>query len=247
MSACCPLPPPQTPILWAASRASRGVWVRACMAGVEGSGLKLGPQAKAPLLQMLQQQECRLLYPRKEGQRPENKPKNRYKNILPCEAGAGVTWGPGPHPPSAGPIWHRGPGGWRQGSFPTTGAMPSLAPSPSASAHHRSVGIPLPWRPELHLPFSVDTTRVILRDVDDRVPGADYINANYIRVGTWPCCTCGLHESNPGHSIPHNNEPGAPGVVCGLWKDNRYSGKVQQSALGPQRGQSRNCWIKYWS
>ena len=70
--------------------------------------------------------------------------------------------------------------GWRQGSFPTTGAMPSLAPSSSASAHHRSAGIPLPWRPELHLPFSVDTTRVILHDVDDRVPGADYINANYI-------------------------------------------------------------------
>uniref|UniRef100_A0A8C6DA80 protein-tyrosine-phosphatase n=1 Tax=Moschus moschiferus TaxID=68415 RepID=A0A8C6DA80_MOSMO len=60
--------------------------------------------------EMLQQQECRLLYPRKEGQRPENKPKNRYKNILPF-----------------------------------------------------------------------DTTRVILHDVDDGVPGADYINANYIR------------------------------------------------------------------
>lgn len=34
---------------------------------------------------MLQQQECKLLYPRKEGQRPENKSKNRYKNILPCK------------------------------------------------------------------------------------------------------------------------------------------------------------------
>uniref|UniRef100_A0A8C0C5V6 protein-tyrosine-phosphatase n=1 Tax=Balaenoptera musculus TaxID=9771 RepID=A0A8C0C5V6_BALMU len=60
--------------------------------------------------EMLQQQECRLLYPRKEGQRPENKPKNRYRNILPF-----------------------------------------------------------------------DTTRVILRDVEDSAPGADYINANYIR------------------------------------------------------------------
>ncbi|XP_038377354.1 tyrosine-protein phosphatase non-receptor type 11-like isoform X3 [Canis lupus baileyi] len=60
--------------------------------------------------EMLQQQECRLLYPRKEGQRLENKPKNRYKNILPF-----------------------------------------------------------------------DTTRVTLHDVDDNVPGADYINANYIR------------------------------------------------------------------
>ncbi|KAJ8265023.1 hypothetical protein COCON_G00141220 [Conger conger] len=33
--------------------------------------------------EVLQQQECKLLYPRKEGQRPENKSKNRYKNILP--------------------------------------------------------------------------------------------------------------------------------------------------------------------
>lgn len=60
--------------------------------------------------EMLQQQECRLPCPRKEGQRLENKPKNHYKNILPF-----------------------------------------------------------------------DTTRVTLRDVDDSVPGANYINANYIR------------------------------------------------------------------
>ncbi|XP_058994172.1 tyrosine-protein phosphatase non-receptor type 11-like isoform X2 [Mustela lutreola] len=60
--------------------------------------------------EMLQQQGCRLLYPQKEGQRLENLPKNRYKNILPF-----------------------------------------------------------------------DTTRVTLRDVDDTVPGADYINANYVR------------------------------------------------------------------
>ncbi|XP_032350739.1 tyrosine-protein phosphatase non-receptor type 11-like isoform X1 [Camelus ferus] len=73
--------------------------------------------------EMLQQQECRLLYPRKEGQRLENKPKNRYKNILPF-----------------------------------------------------------------------DTTRVILRDVDDSVPGADYINANYIRVDSDP-------EEKPGHGL----------------------------------------------
>uniref|UniRef100_A0A8C3PNJ9 protein-tyrosine-phosphatase n=1 Tax=Calidris pygmaea TaxID=425635 RepID=A0A8C3PNJ9_9CHAR len=60
--------------------------------------------------EMLQQQECKLLYPRKEGQRPENKAKNRYKNILPF-----------------------------------------------------------------------DTTRVALQDVDESVPGSDYINANYIK------------------------------------------------------------------
>ena len=33
----------------------------------------------------LQQQECKHLYSRKEGQRPENKSKNRYKNILPFD------------------------------------------------------------------------------------------------------------------------------------------------------------------
>ncbi|TKS84973.1 Tyrosine-protein phosphatase non-receptor type 11 [Collichthys lucidus] len=33
----------------------------------------------------LQQQECKLLYSRKEGQRAENKNKNRYKNILPFD------------------------------------------------------------------------------------------------------------------------------------------------------------------
>ncbi|XP_039104337.1 tyrosine-protein phosphatase non-receptor type 11-like [Hyaena hyaena] len=71
--------------------------------------------------EMLQQQECRLLYPRKEGQRPENKPKNRYKNILPF-----------------------------------------------------------------------DTTRVTLHDVDDGVPGANYINANYIRSDP---------EEKPGHGL----------------------------------------------
>uniref|UniRef100_A0A8C4WPX4 protein-tyrosine-phosphatase n=1 Tax=Gopherus evgoodei TaxID=1825980 RepID=A0A8C4WPX4_9SAUR len=60
--------------------------------------------------EMLQQQECKLLYPRKEGQRVENKAKNRYKNILPF-----------------------------------------------------------------------DTTRVALQDVDESIPGSDYINANYIK------------------------------------------------------------------
>lgn len=33
----------------------------------------------------LQQQECRHTFSRREGQRNENRVKNRYKNILPCE------------------------------------------------------------------------------------------------------------------------------------------------------------------
>ena len=122
MSACCPLPPFRLP--------SSGLWqgpAEGCGSGRVWQVLRaLGPQAKAPLLQMLQQQECRLLYPRKEGQRPENKPKNRYKNILPCEAGAGVTWGPGPRPPSAGPIWQRGPGDGGRGHSPPLVRCPLL-------------------------------------------------------------------------------------------------------------------------
>ncbi|KAM4703672.1 tyrosine-protein phosphatase non-receptor type 11-like [Rhinophrynus dorsalis] len=42
--------------------------------------------------EMLQQQECKLLYPRKEGQRPENKSKNRYKNILPFDTTRVTLW-----------------------------------------------------------------------------------------------------------------------------------------------------------
>lgn len=44
------------------------------------------PVLRSPLtLQSLQKQEVKNLHQRLEGQRPENKSKNRYKNILPCE------------------------------------------------------------------------------------------------------------------------------------------------------------------
>ncbi|OQR73621.1 tyrosine-protein phosphatase non-receptor type 11-like [Tropilaelaps mercedesae] len=35
--------------------------------------------------EQIQQQECKHLYSRKEGQKPENRPRNRYKNILPFD------------------------------------------------------------------------------------------------------------------------------------------------------------------
>uniref|UniRef100_A0AAQ5Z193 protein-tyrosine-phosphatase n=1 Tax=Amphiprion ocellaris TaxID=80972 RepID=A0AAQ5Z193_AMPOC len=50
--------------------------------------------------EVLQQQECKLLYPRKEGQKPENKSKNRYKNILPCESHSNLPFPVSP--PSCG-------------------------------------------------------------------------------------------------------------------------------------------------
>ncbi|XP_065792959.1 tyrosine-protein phosphatase non-receptor type 11-like isoform X4 [Muntiacus reevesi] len=131
-------------------------------------------------------------------------------------------------------------GGWRQGSFLTTGAMPSLAPSSSASAHHRSAGIPLPWRPEPHLPFSVDTTRVILRDVDDRVPGADYINANYIRSDP---------EEKPGHGLGKvyiATQGCLPTTVAAFWAmvHQENTRVIVMTTREVERG--RNKCFRYW-
>lgn len=76
-----------------------------------GAGRGKGKAGFWEEFESLQQLECRHLFSRKEGLRPENRAKNRYKNILPF-----------------------------------------------------------------------DHTRVRLKDVDPNIPGADYINANYIKV-----------------------------------------------------------------
>uniref|UniRef100_A0A182JH09 protein-tyrosine-phosphatase n=1 Tax=Anopheles atroparvus TaxID=41427 RepID=A0A182JH09_ANOAO len=79
----------------------------------ENGGQSYGKGGFWEEFESLQQQECRYTFSRREGQRNENRAKNRYKNILPF-----------------------------------------------------------------------DHTRVKLKDVDSSVPGADYINANYIRQPT---------------------------------------------------------------
>ena len=80
----------------------------------------------------LQQQECKHLYSRKEGQKVENRNKNRYKNILPCNE--------------------------------------------DISKHSNCLL-------KIHSNFLlVDYTRVLLKDIDASVAGADYINANHIKV-----------------------------------------------------------------
>uniref|UniRef100_A0A182QF65 protein-tyrosine-phosphatase n=1 Tax=Anopheles farauti TaxID=69004 RepID=A0A182QF65_9DIPT len=79
----------------------------------ENGGQSYGKGGFWEEFESLQQQECRYTFSRREGQRNENRAKNRYKNILPF-----------------------------------------------------------------------DHTRVKLKDVDGSVPGADYINANYIRQPT---------------------------------------------------------------
>ncbi|XP_061239129.1 tyrosine-protein phosphatase non-receptor type 11-like isoform X8 [Bos javanicus] len=130
------------------------------------------------LRQMLQQQECRLLYPRKEGQRPENKPKNRYKNILPF-----------------------------------------------------------------------DTTRVILHDVDDRVPGADYINANYIRQAADPTFFQSDPEEKPGHGLGKvyiATQGCLPTTVAAFWamvhQENTHV--IVMTTREVERG--RNKCFRYW-
>ncbi|KAK3921163.1 Tyrosine-protein phosphatase non-receptor type 11 [Frankliniella fusca] len=74
------------------------------------NGLSMGKAGFWEEFESLQQQECRHLFSRKEGQKAENRNKNRYKNILPF-----------------------------------------------------------------------DHTRVKLRNIDPNEPGAEYINANYIK------------------------------------------------------------------
>ncbi|XP_066875875.1 tyrosine-protein phosphatase non-receptor type 11-like isoform X2 [Kogia breviceps] len=119
--------------------------------------------------EMLQQQECRLLYPRKEGQRLENKPKNRYKNILPF-----------------------------------------------------------------------DTTRVILRDVEDSTPGADYINANYIRSDP---------EEKPGHGpgkVYIATQGCLPATVAAFWAmvHQENTRVIVMTTREVERG--RNKCFRYW-
>ena len=50
-----------------------------------GAVINLGLIKVFVVPKFLQQMECKHLYSRREGARAENKVKNRYKNILPCE------------------------------------------------------------------------------------------------------------------------------------------------------------------
>lgn len=80
-----PLSPPRTlvyPLLSPGADAARG------------AGILFPPLAP----QSLQKQEVKNLHQRLEGQRPENKSKNRYKNILPCEHPTPGSLHPSPFP-----------------------------------------------------------------------------------------------------------------------------------------------------
>lgn len=59
--------------------------VRELSVSKEHQGLTMGKAGFWEEFESLQQQECKQLYSRKEGQKPENRNKNRYKNILPFD------------------------------------------------------------------------------------------------------------------------------------------------------------------
>lgn len=108
---------------------SNGCWNGATGNNESGAGRGKGKAGFWEEFESLQQLECRHLFSRKEGLRPENRAKNRYKNILPF-----------------------------------------------------------------------DHTRVRLKDVDPNIPGADYINANYIK-----------NEEGNGTSTGSNNDAASLG------------------------------------
>ncbi|XP_063606956.1 tyrosine-protein phosphatase non-receptor type 11-like isoform X3 [Penaeus indicus] len=64
---------------------ARGIDSRVRELSKEHQGPTMGKAGFWEEFESLQQQECKQLYSRKEGQKPENRNKNRYKNILPFD------------------------------------------------------------------------------------------------------------------------------------------------------------------
>lgn len=62
------------------------MWNGATGSNESGVGRGKGKAGFWEEFESLQQLECRHLFSRKEGLRPENRAKNRYKNILPCKS-----------------------------------------------------------------------------------------------------------------------------------------------------------------
>lgn len=148
--------------------------------------------------QVLQQQECKLLYPRKEGQKPENKSKNRYKNILPCKlhselplpvslASCGNSDANRRSPQQRHGGEGKGVEGGRGCGVRGRGCGHSRRSQPCCRAPlTENCSFFFFFFFSCHCRFAfapaVDTTRVEILEADPDVPGSDYINANYIRV-----------------------------------------------------------------
>ncbi|XP_052902061.1 tyrosine-protein phosphatase corkscrew-like [Anopheles moucheti] len=133
----------------------------------ENGGQSYGKGGFWEEFESLQQQECRHTFSRREGQRNENRAKNRYKNILPF-----------------------------------------------------------------------DHTRVKLKDVDSSLPGADYINANYIRQPT-EAEQCDMSSSSENLAQPNgctgSSQPNAT-------NNNGTNGSNISSAYSAGSGQpTKNC------
>lgn len=104
--------------------------------------------------QTLQKLEAKVKKSREEGQRPENKSKNRYKNILPCEFYIFTFF---------------------SRIFMVKMKKSTFLQRESVLSHHvcslTTCSLP-----------QVNDTRVTLQDADPNVVGSDYINANYVKV-----------------------------------------------------------------
>lgn len=105
--------------------------------------------------------EAKLKKSREEGQRPENKSKNRYKNILPCESVFVIL---------NVIIVHIEDGQIKNDT------------STFSSYWLCSVFFSRSAPSVLLFPHKVNDTRVILQDTDPDIVGSDYINANYVKV-----------------------------------------------------------------
>ncbi|XP_065792956.1 tyrosine-protein phosphatase non-receptor type 11-like isoform X2 [Muntiacus reevesi] len=240
VSACCPLPPLRLPSSGLRQGPAEGCGSGRVWRVLRALGKSRGHRLKPHSSRCCSNRNAGSCTPGRKASGRRTSPRIDTRTSFPVRLGLGSHGDQVLTNQVQGPSGTGVLGGWRQGSFLTTGAMPSLAPSSSASAHHRSAGIPLPWRPEPHLPFSVDTTRVILRDVDDRVPGADYINANYIRSDP---------EEKPGHGLGKvyiATQGCLPTTVAAFWAmvHQENTRVIVMTTREVERG--RNKCFRYW-
>lgn len=202
----------------AGRRARAGTW-DGCW-GLWGS---VGPRLKPPPpCQMLQQQECRLLYPRKEGQRLENKPKNRYKNILPCE-GAGPRVEAGPLP-TAGHL-PEGSSGDLSGIFPSQLIPPVLS--------------------------CVVWTTTYLEPTTSTPTTSGWVCVRQVLVASCTCGPVCIRQDTLSPVWPHASllshyEPGAP-AGRPRTRQGPQASVIWGKGCGSPQGVLRGGWTKHWS
>ncbi|KAJ8892436.1 hypothetical protein PR048_005016 [Dryococelus australis] len=157
------------------------------------NGLSTGKAGFGEEFESLQQQECKHLFSRKEGQKTENRNKNRYKNILPCELQQKVVVLI--QTPDEGEVRlvriSTGMRGLGKLELPEKTHIPAASSSMiPICKNSRAILLGIEaslsgWEAstlDAAPPHPLDHTRVKLKDADPSVPGSEYINANYIKV-----------------------------------------------------------------